>query len=136
MRMAAPGTVTSDPDPFRLHSVCSRYTSIQIGPWRSTPCNMERRPKRRKAMKTVFFAFAMSSLMVAGAAAASITNKDAESQVLIVTEAGDKIEMVVEAGATVSFCPAGCFVTMPSGDRETLAGSESIEIVNGAAVIK
>ncbi|WP_339762742.1 hypothetical protein [uncultured Hoeflea sp.] len=73
--------------------------------------------------------------MIGSATAASITNKDAQSQVLIVTEAGDKIEMVIEAGATVNFCPAGCFVTMPSGDRETLDGSETLDIVNGAAVI-
>jgi hypothetical protein len=87
-------------------------------------------------MKTLILGFLTSMAMIAGANAASITNKDAQPQVLIVTEAGNKIEMVVEAGATVSFCPAGCFVTMPSGDRETLAGSESIEIINGAAVIK
>jgi len=136
MMMAAPEMVTSDPDPFRLHSVCNRYTSVQIGPMRSDPCNMERRPKRRNAMKTVVFAFAMSSLMVAGATAASVTNQDQQSQILIVTEGSDKIEMVVDAGATVSFCPAGCFVTMPSGDRETLGGPETITIINGAAVIK
>jgi hypothetical protein len=59
-----------------------------------------------------------------------------QSHMLIVTEGSDKVEIVVEAGATVRFCPAGCFVTMPSGDRETLSGSETIEIVNGAAVIK
>jgi len=87
-------------------------------------------------MKTIILGLAVSLAMIGGATAASITNKDAESQVLIVTEDGDKIEMVIEAGATVSFCPAGCFVTMPSGDRETLAGSETIDIVNGAAVIK
>jgi hypothetical protein len=87
-------------------------------------------------MKTLILGLFTSLAMIAGANAASITNKDAQPQVLIVTEAGSKIEMVVEAGATVSFCPAGCFVTMPSGDRETLAGSESIEIINGAAVIK
>ena len=78
----------------------------------------------------------MGLAMAGGASAASITNKDAQPQLLIVTEDGDKIEMVVEAGATVSFCPGGCFVTMPSGDRETLAGGETIDIVNGAAVIK
>lgn len=87
-------------------------------------------------MKTIIFGLVLSVAMIGSAAAASITNKDAQSQVLIVTEAGDKIEMVVEAGATVNFCPTGCFVTMPSGDRETLAGSETLDIVNGAAVIK
>lgn len=74
--------------------------------------------------------------MLAGAHAASVTNQDQESQILIVTEGSDKIELIVDAGATVSFCPAGCFVTMPSGDRETLSGSETITIVNGSAVIK
>lgn len=78
----------------------------------------------------------MSVAMIGGAAAATVTNKDAQSQVLIVTENGNKIDVVVEPGATVNFCPGGCFVTMPSGDRETLAGSESIDIVNGGAVIK
>ncbi|MDF1607585.1 hypothetical protein PZ897_05295 [Hoeflea sp. YIM 152468] len=87
-------------------------------------------------MKITVFAFAMSSIMVAGAHAASVTNTDPGAQILIVTEGSGKIELVVEAGATVSFCPAGCFITMPSGDRETLNGSESIDIINGAAVIK
>jgi len=81
-------------------------------------------------------ALGMSVAMIGGAAAASVTNKDAQAQVLSVTEDGNKIELVVEAGATVTFCPAGCFVTMPSGDRETLAGNEDIDIVNGGAVIK
>ncbi|MDZ7602396.1 MAG: hypothetical protein U1A06_13570 [Hoeflea sp.] len=74
--------------------------------------------------------------MTGGAAAASITNKDAQAQVLSVTENGDKIDVVVEPGATVTICPGGCFVTMPSGDRETLSGNETIDIVNGGAVIK
>ena len=87
-------------------------------------------------MKTLYLGMALSLAMIGGASAASITNTDSQQQVLIVTEAGDKIEMVVEAGATVNFCPTGCFVTMPSGDRETFSGSESIDIVNGAAVIK
>ena len=87
-------------------------------------------------MKTLYLGMAVSLAMIGGASAASITNTDSQRQVLIVTEAGDKIEMVVEAGATVNFCPTGCFVTMPSGDRETFSGSESIDIVNGAAVIK
>ncbi|MCY0095934.1 hypothetical protein [Hoeflea ulvae] len=87
-------------------------------------------------MKTMLIGFAVSLAMIGGASAANVTNKDDQSQVLIVTEGGNKIDLVIEAGATVNFCPSGCFVTMPSGDRETLAGSESIEIVNGSAVIK
>lgn len=92
-------------------------------------------------MKTFYLVMAVSLAMIGGASAASITNTDAQRHVLIVTEAGAKeadakIETPVEAGATVNFCPSGCFVTMPSGDRETFTGSESIDIVNGAAVIK
>lgn len=87
-------------------------------------------------MKTIILGLAMSLAMLGGASAASITNKDPQPQVLIVTEAGDKIEMVIEAGATVNFCPSGCFVTMPSGDRETFSGGEAIDIINGAAVIR
>lgn len=87
-------------------------------------------------MKIIMMGIALIMALIGGATAASITNKDAQSQVLVVTEAGVKIDMVIEAGATVNFCPAGCFVTMPSGDRETLIGSEDIEIVNGGAIIK
>lgn len=76
-------------------------------------------------------------LSTAGSAhAATVVNKDAQTQVLIVTEGGSKMEIAVEAGARAEICPAGCFVTMPNGDRETLSGSETIEIINGSAVIK
>lgn len=87
-------------------------------------------------MKTAILTFGLGVAMLGGAAAATLTNTDSESHVLIVTEGSTKAEMVVEAGATVTFCPAGCFVTMPSGDRETLSGAETIEIVNRGAVIK
>lgn len=87
-------------------------------------------------MKTIIAATVLSLATVGVASAASVTNKDAESRVLIVTEGSDTVELVIEAGATVSFCPAGCFVTMPSGDREALSGSESIDIVDNQAVIK
>lgn len=87
-------------------------------------------------MKTAILTFGLGVAMLGGAGAATLTNTDSESHVLIVTEGSTKTEMLVEAGATVTFCPAGCFVTMPSGDRETLSGSETIEIVNRGAVIK
>ena len=87
-------------------------------------------------MKTIIAATVLSLATVGVASAANVTNKDAESRVLIVTEGSDTVELVIEAGATVSFCPAGCFVTMPSGDREALSGSESIDIVDNQAVIK
>ncbi|MCY0147766.1 hypothetical protein OEG84_08570 [Hoeflea sp. G2-23] len=87
-------------------------------------------------MKTAILVVGLSLAMIGGAAAATITNKDSNSHVLTVTEGSNQSDMVVEAGATVNFCPAGCFVTMPSGDRETLSGSENVEIINGGAVIK
>jgi hypothetical protein len=68
--------------------------------------------------------------------AASAVNMDAEPRTLIVTEGGSKSELALAAGETVEFCPAGCFVTMPNGDREALTGSETIEISGGVAKIK
>ena len=47
----------------------------------------------------------MSLALTGGAMAASITNKDAQSQILIVTEVGDKIEMAVEAKRHCQFLP-------------------------------
>lgn len=88
------------------------------------------------AMKTLVTAFLIGVAMGGSAFAATITNKDAQSHILIVTEGGSKMEVAVDAGASVTICPGGCFVVMPSGDREALAGSEQIDIVNGTAVIK
>ncbi|WP_420410250.1 hypothetical protein [Hoeflea sp.] len=87
-------------------------------------------------MKTVFVTIMASLAGIGAAGAATITNSDAESHVLIVTEGSAKAEVIINAGASVQICPAGCFITMPSGDRETLSGEENIEILNGAAVIK
>ena len=84
--------------------------------------------------------FCAALLMVASvggqAYAASAINHDSEPRTLIVTEGDSKTELAVAAGETVQFCPAGCFVTMPNGDREALSGSEVIEISGGQAKIK
>ena len=80
---------------------------------------------------------ALATAMVAfPAAAANITNSDAEAYSLQVTEGGVKSEVVVGPGETVSACPSGCFITFPNGDREALAGSETIEINGGSPTIK
>jgi len=76
--------------------------------------------------------FAMSGVCTA----ASAVNRDSEPRTLIVTEGGNKSELALAAGETVEFCRAGCFVTMPNGDREALTGSETIEISGGVARIK
>ncbi|MGE0499363.1 MAG: hypothetical protein AB7I79_08905 [Rhizobiaceae bacterium] len=68
--------------------------------------------------------------------AASAVNLDAEPHTLIVTEGGTRTELAVGAGETVDFCPSGCFVTMPNGDREALTGSEIIEISGGVGRVK
>ncbi|TDH35764.1 hypothetical protein E2A64_10565 [Pseudohoeflea suaedae] len=87
-------------------------------------------------MKTVMLTLSVLAVTVSGAFAASVTNKDSDVQVLVVTEGGVKREVAVDAGAKVEICPSGCFITMPSGDRETLSGPETLDIVGGSAVIK
>jgi hypothetical protein len=67
--------------------------------------------------------------------AASLTNQDGETRTLVVTENGVKSELVIGAGETVSFCATGCFITLPSGDRAALAGTESVELVGSDAII-
>ena len=46
------------------------------------------------------------------------------------------LNLTLSPGDTVEFCPDGCFVTLPNGDREALTGAETLEIVNGRAVYK
>lgn len=86
-------------------------------------------------MKTILAAL-FSVALAAQAQAATITNTDGQAHSLVVTEAGVTSDLVVGPGETVSACDAGCFLTMPNGDRETLAGSETVEIVGGKAVLK
>ena len=70
------------------------------------------------------------------ASAATITNKDGEAVLLVVTEGGQKTEVGIEPGKSITVCGGGCFVTMPNGDRETLSGGETVEIIGGKATIK
>lgn len=68
--------------------------------------------------------------------AATVTNKDGAALVLTIVEDGSRMELPLDAGATETVCPSGCFVTLPSGDRITLTGSETVEIEGGAALVK
>jgi hypothetical protein len=70
------------------------------------------------------------------AMAASVTNKDADIQVLVIVEDGSRVEVALEPGSTETICPAGCFVTLPNGDRMALNGGETVEIVGGSASVK
>lgn len=67
---------------------------------------------------------------------ATVTNKDGEAAVLVIVEGESRMEVAIGAGSTESICPSGCFITTPSGDRIGLQGNETIEIVNGSAVVK
>ncbi|MGB3813498.1 MAG: hypothetical protein WA950_09745 [Shinella sp.] len=87
-------------------------------------------------MKRMIMMLLVSATVSAPAMAASITNKDADTQVLVVVEGGSRVEVALEPGATESICPSGCFVTLPNGDRIALSGGEEVEIEGGAASIK
>lgn len=73
---------------------------------------------------------------VAVAGAASVVNNDSEARTVIVAEGSARSELVVEPGASQTFCPTGCFVTLPNGDRQALTGEETIEIKDGVGRIK
>lgn len=78
----------------------------------------------------------LTSIGTASVFAANVTNKDASAQTLVVTEGAAKRELIVSPGESVDFCPSGCFVTMPNGDREALTGGETVTINGGKATIK
>ncbi len=91
---------------------------------------------RRAKMKRMIVMLLLSGAMAAPALAATVTNKDDKTQVLVIVEGGSRAEVAVEPGSTQTICPAGCFVTLPNGDRVGLAGGETVEIEGGAASIK
>lgn len=90
------------------------------------------RKSRRAAACTLVAAIALTG----AAHGASMTNQDGEAHMLIVTERGVRGEVVIGAGETVALCPTGCFVTMPNGDRAVLRGSEQVDLISGAAIIR
>lgn len=87
-------------------------------------------------MKKLSAAFVLMLAVTGVANAASVINKDAEPQTIVVTEGSDKAELTVGPGETQEFCSAGCFVTMPNGDRVALTGSETVEISGGAGTVR
>ena len=87
-------------------------------------------------MKRVSVAVIAVLAATVAANSATLTNKDAQSQTVVVTEGGVKNELAIASGETVTFCNGGCFLTAPNGDRAALSGSENVEIVNGEAVIR
>ncbi|PRD45121.1 hypothetical protein C5748_02545 [Phyllobacterium phragmitis] len=86
-------------------------------------------------MNRYAIAFLLVAIGAGPAFAASAVNNDSEPRTLVVTEGSTKSDLVLSPGETVDFCPAGCFVTFPNGDRQALTGSETIEITGGQATI-
>lgn len=66
---------------------------------------------------------------------ASIVNSDGEPRTVIVTDGGSQQELSLGAGETAEFCPQGCFVSL-QGERETLLGTEAVEIKGGKLRIR
>ncbi len=87
-------------------------------------------------MRTILTLLIIGLAAGAEAGAATIVNKDAQPYLLKITESGHQSEVGIAPGQSVDACASGCFLTMPNGDRETLSGSESVEIVGGKASIK
>lgn len=71
-----------------------------------------------------------------GAFAASVSNTGSSPVVLTVVEDGNRTEVAIDAGASETICPSGCFLTLPNGDRIGLEGGETVEIKDGAATVK
>lgn len=87
-------------------------------------------------MKTRIAAAAMFALVAQGAFAATLINKGDGPVTIVVTEDGQKNEVTAGPAETVQFCVAGCFVTFPNGDRQALAGAETVEIAGDSVLIK
>jgi hypothetical protein len=81
-------------------------------------------------------AFAVATMAAGASHAATAINMDSEPRTITVTEGGNRVEIVIPAGETAQFCPSGCFVTMPDGDRAALSGAETIEISGGKGRVR
>ncbi|MDD9910700.1 MAG: hypothetical protein OXR62_13545 [Ahrensia sp.] len=78
---------------------------------------------------------AASWLVVPTALAATVSNSGAETITVTVTENGDRRDVDIAAGAVVNLCPAGCFISFPSGDILALKGGERVVVENGVGRI-
>ncbi|GEM_PF-1291358 len=83
----------------------------------------------KKLMFLIASVAAIAAMPSAGIAA-SIVNNDAEVRTVVVTDGGNQQELSLGAGEAADFCQQGCFVSL-QGDRQTLLGTESVEIKDG-----
>jgi predicted porin len=87
-------------------------------------------------MKTRIATILAAAIFASAANAATLINKGGEAVTVVVTEDGQKNEVTAGAAETVQFCMAGCFVTLPNGERQALTGTETVEIEGANVLIK
>jgi len=86
--------------------------------------------------KSLWFTAIAAIAAATGADAASVTNKDATSQTIIVDDGGGRSAITIPAGESADFCANGCLVTFPDGESEALTGAEMIEITATSVSIR
>ena len=65
------------------------------------------------------------------ASAMSITNKDDENRLIVITESGTRSERNIASNESVQLCEQGCFITFPDGTLTAYQGDEKIAIRRG-----
>jgi hypothetical protein len=83
------------------------------------------------AMKAILLSAAAAFVSCTASNAASVTNADAETRVIVVTERGSRVTLMVPPGAAETFCHRGCFIAWGDGDRAALKGDEDLLIEGG-----
>jgi len=78
--------------------------------------------------KSLWLAALAVVLAAPGADAASVINKDATSQTIVVDDGSGRSEISIPAGASVDVCQDGCLITFPDGENQALTGAEIVEI--------
>jgi hypothetical protein len=120
--------------PFSFHSCeCGYNMSIKCG-----ECCIKQRTAKAVMtdMKTFLIAGIATVLSFGAVSAAEVTNKDSKPVVVVIVDGGNRMDVAIDAGATESVCPSGCFLTTPNGDRVGLSGADKVEISGGVAVVK
>ncbi|MEL6436558.1 MAG: hypothetical protein AAFP99_07160 [Pseudomonadota bacterium] len=90
----------------------------------------------KPVLNTIAASSAAIALAVGSASAANVSNNSAQQITLVVTENGNRGEVILAVGQTQALCPTGCFITLPGGDRIVLSGGETVTITDGKALIE
>ena len=80
--------------------------------------------------KSLFLLATASTLVFSGSAfAASLTNYDESTQVVIISEAGNETSVTLEGNQSVEdICAKGCTLKFGNGEEYNLAGNEIVAI--------